>query len=319
MPNVNSFSKLFLFKGLAGANSFKVNNLLSLGCLCSIISIYLFNLMLIFVSLAKTSHCKWQDSKMVFNKELHTGSLSKAANSSKRIVFLLFITLSMLTGCSSALESSKYQFNDGFYRIRLYQQRAAKVYADVEEDSVTVYPILKKEGQWMADTSRGRSYYFAEISNENLFHRNTFSQHTFDVDFLTILLKYRPSTKELPHQLTTDLNGALYLGYRIDIYRFYYPQTPLFNYRKRMTHYGYSLGFIGNLGSTAITPWVTNNRVVEEYDGILAGGGIAGIMGINNFTIGLAIGADTLLDRNRTHWIYRGKPWLGLTLGLNLN
>ncbi|WP_165940196.1 MULTISPECIES: hypothetical protein [Dyadobacter] len=58
---------------------------------------------------------------------------------------------------------------------------------------------------------------------------------------------------------------------------------------------------------------------MSEYDGLVWGKGIAGIIGINNFTIGLAIGFDNLLDKNKQVWIYQGKPWLGLAFGLNLN
>jgi hypothetical protein len=47
--------------------------------------------------------------------------------------------------------------------------------------------------------------------------------------------------------------------------------------------------------------------------------GIAGIIGINNFTLGLAVGFDNLLDKNKKVWVYQGKPWLGLAFGLNSN
>lgn len=47
--------------------------------------------------------------------------------------------------------------------------------------------------------------------------------------------------------------------------------------------------------------------------------GIAGIVAINGFTVGLTFGFDKLLDKNRTVWIYEEKPWFGLAVGLNLN
>ena len=36
-------------------------------------------------------------------------------------------------------------------------------------------------------------------------------------------------------------------------------------------------------------------------------------------TLGFAVGADRLLDRNADRWIQEGKTWLGLVFGLNLN
>ena len=68
-----------------------------------------------------------------------------------------------------------------------------------------------------------------------------------------------------------------------------------------------------------MNPWVTNNQIVTEYDGVVWSKGVAGIIAINNFTIGLAIGFDDLLDNNKKYWIYQAKPWVGFAFGLNLN
>ena len=68
-----------------------------------------------------------------------------------------------------------------------------------------------------------------------------------------------------------------------------------------------------------MNPSVTNNQITTEYDGLVSSKGLAGIIGINNFTIGLALGYDNLLDANKKKWIYQGKPWIGLAFGLNLN
>ena len=68
-----------------------------------------------------------------------------------------------------------------------------------------------------------------------------------------------------------------------------------------------------------MNPWVTNNRIAIEYDGVVWTKGVTGIIGLNNFTTGLAVGWDHLLDRNMAYWIYQGKPWIGFVFGLNLN
>ncbi|GAB3813836.1 hypothetical protein GCM10028895_06320 [Pontibacter rugosus] len=56
-----------------------------------------------------------------------------------------------------------------------------------------------------------------------------------------------------------------------------------------------------------------------EYEGVVLLKGVAGIIGINNFSLGLTIGIDHLFDKNRDDWIYQHKPWVGLAFGLNLN
>jgi hypothetical protein len=64
---------------------------------------------------------------------------------------------------------------------------------------------------------------------------------------------------------------------------------------------------------------VTQDQIAYEYDGVIWTKGIAAVMAVNNFTVGLAVGADWLLDRNRRFWIYQNRPWVGLAFGLNLN
>ncbi len=56
-----------------------------------------------------------------------------------------------------------------------------------------------------------------------------------------------------------------------------------------------------------------------EYDGFIFMNGVAGIVAVNRLTFGLGIGLDILLDKNKSYWIYQHKPWIGLTVGLNLN
>ncbi|MDX5480835.1 MAG: hypothetical protein LPK07_04055, partial [Hymenobacteraceae bacterium] len=65
--------------------------------------------------------------------------------------------------------------------------------------------------------------------------------------------------------------------------------------------------------------FVTQGAIGYEYEGMVWLNGIAGIVGVNNITLGLAVGLDHLFDRNRHDWIYQHKPWIGLAFGLNLN
>lgn len=68
-----------------------------------------------------------------------------------------------------------------------------------------------------------------------------------------------------------------------------------------------------------MTPTNTFNKISQEYDGVVWNKGLAGILAINNFTVGLSLGIDNLLDKNKKVWIYESKPWVGIAFGLNLN
>lgn len=68
-----------------------------------------------------------------------------------------------------------------------------------------------------------------------------------------------------------------------------------------------------------MNPFVTQNQINYEYEGFALTSGVVGIYDAKKFNIGLAIGANLLLDENRKHWLYQHKPWLGLLFGFNLN
>lgn len=232
---------------------------------------------------------------------------------------MLIICLSPLVSCTSINQSSKYQFVDGIYKAKIFEKNKKRIYVGVGEDTITVFRLNNTKKVFHVDTLRSLAIAFPVIQQDTLFNSYNFTQRSFDLDILTIPIKYRPSEAGLPNQLNTNFNGAFYTGYRRDVYRLSYRRAPFRVYKRKITHYGYSLGLFTGIGSTAINPWVTRDVVAAEYDGIVWLKGIAGIAGINNFTFGLALGVDHLLDKNHHVWIYQGKPWLGLTLGLNLN
>lgn len=140
-----------------------------------------------------------------------------------------------------------------------------------------------------------------------------------DIDFLAIPLKYRLANSGVPAQLNTEINASAYFGLRTDRFSIGYEPSPLGIQERVIKHFGFSFGVLTGVGSTLVNPTTTNDQTVQEYDGIVWTKGVAGIFAINTFTIGVSIGFDNLLDQNRTIWIYESKPWLGFTLGLNLN
>lgn len=143
-------------------------------------------------------------------------------------------------------------------------------------------------------------------------------RYTFDIDVLTVPFKIRPAVKGFPEQLNANFDAALYLGRRLDSY-------TIENTRKgkskktRISGIGYGYGGFVGIGSVTMNPYVTNQRIDYEYDGFVLNGGIAGIFDAKKFNLGLAVGADFLVDKNRRNWIYQGKPWVGVLFGINLN
>lgn len=187
-------------------------------------------------------------------------------------------------------------------------------YIVVGADSILAFPIDKKQQESTVNTSNVIILAFPSVKNGSLIRSAHFTQTTFDLDILTIPFKYRFPVSDFPNQLTSNFNGAAYFGYRVDTYRLSYQKTPLHLYKRKITQYGFSISLFTGLGSTAMNPWVTNNQVSSEYDGVVFNKGLAGIVGMNNLTFGLGIGIKHLLDKNYKAWIYQGKPWLGSLL-----
>ena len=227
-----------------------------------------------------------------------------------------FICL-LLSGCSVMQKTTKKDLNSGYY-TQYINKLKQKVYIDVENETVYIYPTTIINNQLSIDTNTISKFYNKEIL---LFSKQvtTFSKPSLDIDFLTIPLKYRPLQKDVPKQLNTNLNGAVYVGYRIDQYVLNYIENPKGKADRNINHIGFSVGVFTGLGNTFISPTTTHNNLQHEYDGIVWSKGFAGIVAVNNFTLGIALGFDNLLDNNKNIWIYQSKPWLGLAFGLNLN
>jgi len=231
--------------------------------------------------------------------------------------FLLFLLLISISSCGALVNTSKTEFSDGFYTQKSDNKRE-KVFVDIDEDVLKVYATREVDGERIIDTTQVQQYSEHE-KNFQAKRLTSFRINTFDIDFLTIPLKFRPTQSGVPPQLNTELSGAVYLGIRTDKYIVNYKTNKLGNSDRVINHRGFSFGLLTGFGNTFMSPTTTDENIIQEYDGIVWTKGVAGIFAVNAITLGFAIGFDNLLDGNRQYWIYEGKPWLGLTLGLNLN
>ena len=229
------------------------------------------------------------------------------------------LLLFLLASCQGIKQSSKYGFTEGYYKSRLFHKKVKSLYVIPGDDSIKVYS-LKKRDKTIPDTVNKLKISFPKNGKPAEFNNYLFKQGSLDVDVLSILLKYRPAVRGFPNQLNTSiLNGAFYLGHRIDFYRLSYKRSPLQAYQRNITHYGFSYGLFTGIGAARIDEYVTLNNVQIQYDGFVNPSGIAAIIAVNKLTCGLTLGIDHLLDKNNKFWIYQGKLWVGLSVGLNLN
>lgn len=234
----------------------------------------------------------------------------------KRLFTILTFVL-LLSSCSILQTSPKQELTDGFYLKKIRNERQ-QVYIDVMDDSIQIYPTTSHNKTIAIDTLKPFELYSSEFKTK-VDLDFTLYRNSLDIDFLTIPSKFRFAENEVPPQLNSELNGVIYIGFRRDHYRIEYQKNPLKKYERRTIHFGYSVGLFTGFGNTFMSPTNTNDILQQEYDGIVWSKGLAGIIGVNNLSIGIAIGFDNLLDENKNIWIYENKPWIGLGFGLNLN
>ena len=208
----------------------------------------------------------------------------------------------LLSSCAGLKNNPKNQLVDGVYWYRSEDSNYRKTRVYVHEDSIVVADYRKP----------------ADIININSSGSQLFVKRTFDVDVMTVPFRFRPSTLNVPRQLTTDFNGNVYIGYRLDRFERSSKMTP-FGTNQHFTHRGITAGVFGGVASSSITPTTTNNMLSDEYDGFVLTRGLALMIGLNSLTVGIGIGWDYLTDRDKEIWVYQNKPWYGLTVGLNLN
>ena len=240
--------------------------------------------------------------------------------SNKNYYLVIAIAIAALQSCQTLKQSPKFGFVEGYYKSRIHHKKLKKVYVVPEEDSIKVY--TKKEIQRsLVDTLQSFKIAFPANKKPEAFESYTFRQNTFDIDIITILLRYRPPLGTRAYQFSpASFNTCVYFGYRTDSYHLHYIQTPLGTFKRNITHYGFSLGGFTGLGSVNINNGnVTQNAVPNPYDAIINITGLAAFVVVERFTYGVSLGYDHLLDKNRKLWVYQGQLWFGLTIGLNIH
>lgn len=216
------------------------------------------------------------------------------------MIRLAILMVGLITcSCAGFKNAPKFELQNDYYFFHQPGQKPARVFVNVKEDSIEVTRLDQS-----VEVVGGVDEYFVK--------------KTVDVDVMSIAFKYRPSSQDFPRQLNANFNGNVFLGYRIDRFWLDFKKTPA-GMKKQLYHKAITLGAFGGIGSTFISPWTTNNKITDEYDGFILSRGLAAMVGVNNLTVGVGLGWDYLADRDKSIWIYQNKPWVGVTIGLNVN
>ena len=227
---------------------------------------------------------------------------------------ILVILIGFATSCKTIEKASTHGLNSGYYTLKSENKNLQDVYLDVAVENINVYPHIKrkpdKANMFIIPLGITDSVATKEI---------IFKKESIDIDITSILLKYRPSVRGLNAQLNTDLNIALYAGWRHDNYNLLGKKDPLGRKYNQIGKLGYDVGFFTGLGTTMINAYTTQNEQMDEYSGMIIQAGFAGFIESSVASFGLSIGYDYLLNADSKIWVYKNKPWIGFIIGIALN
>lgn len=233
-------------------------------------------------------------------------------NSKKFVVLISFCGL--IASCKTLKTASLHGLTSGYYSLKSENKSLQDVYLDVHDDRIDIYRSKKQT----IDTSS--IFTLSPSTPDSLsFTHLTFKKQSLDIDITSIILKYRPAAGQSLSQLNTDLNIAVYVGWRYDHFRLDSKADPVGRKQHKIDNIGYDFGFFAGPGATMINPFTTNNQRSDEYSGMIIQTGFAGFLESDVASFGLSIGYDHLLNADRKFWIYRNKPWIGFIVGIALN
>lgn len=232
-----------------------------------------------------------------------------------RFINCIFISV-IAAGCAPLDEIYSHEFSSGYYKLKSPDKNSGKLYLNMNEDSISVYPLSHDVKSGGFDISLAKSYQISSVGPGSNIHNSTFIRTSVDIDLSTVLLKYRPGAADVPSQLNTNVNGVIYTGFRKDYFKIKSNLSKINEINTFIRHSGFDFGFFAGIGITPVNPTVTENKTPQEYDGIVFQKGFSVFTTYENMSVGLAVGFDNLLDNNNSIWIYNNKPWFGIMLGI---
>ena len=224
------------------------------------------------------------------------------------LTILMFSICVLMSSCKILEPSMSTVIDNGDYSMKSNDSNSVKVYLDNENEEM----ILSSYNHDSTEI-----HLFRE-SNKMINPIFLNQKNMLDIDLITTPVKFRPSQKMMQPQLNAAINASVFLGLRNN-YNIVSYKKGYNKYQRYISSYGLSYGLFAGLSNTSMNPWVTNNNITQEYDGVVFTKGVSTILGLNKFTIGLSFGFDNLLDANKKYWIYEGKPWGVVSFGLNIN
>lgn len=144
----------------------------------------------------------------------------------------------------------------------------------------------------------------------------------FQIQAISVPFKFRPAVRNnprildsLPAQTETGFTLGFAAGTKYTKNTFSLNKNILGSYVNKVSIY--PGGFL-SFGTTALTRLKTYGSVNFDRNVPLISIGGFIMFGFNNINIGYTIGIDNPISKYGSNWVYKGRIWQGLTIGLDL-
>jgi hypothetical protein len=230
------------------------------------------------------------------------------------IVVSLILIIFLFPSCKIIEQSSVHAFEDGYYSVQKDTLQPEKLYSVVSENEIAVWRVSP-------DSNNKMIWQIPLTDSLSTWQGNEFrfTKSSLDIDLSSVLLKYRPGIYKLPAQWINEFNLAIYTGWRKDRYRIYQKTDPVGRSKIHQTHRGFDAGLFAGAGSTLVNPFSTRSLISNEYNALFLQLGGAGFLETRFASFGIAVGKDYLTGPDFNKWIYQGKWWLGMMVGVAIN
>jgi len=232
-------------------------------------------------------------------------------------VLAIGLLMVISVSCVSTGKIARHDFDSGFYNLKTQGAQPSSVYAKVTEDSVIIYPVITNGKKELPNMSSGTGIKLSKEKTDNYLNKSCFTNNSIDIDLTSILFKYRQPKDDVPAQFSADLNFAIFLGFRKDYYKMASSTRQPHDEISFIRQVGFDLGIFAGIGTSPVNPTNTNNKTSQQYDAMIFQKGVAGFISYGKMSLGLALGFDNLMDKNRPSWVFDQKPYLGLVIGIS--
>jgi hypothetical protein len=230
-------------------------------------------------------------------------------------IFIWSVPLLFITGCVPFDKIYSHDFSPGYFKLKSPGKEPENIYIDLKDDSVLVYQFSGKR-PLLSDIELTKRVDINKIIPGDYLYNSSLVKASFDFDLSTVPVKFRPEQGDVPSQMNASVNGVLYAGFRKDFFKILTHTSELNETNSFVRQTGFDFGLFAGLGITMVNPTVTMNQTTQEYDGIVFQKGFAVFFTFENMSVGIGLGFDNLIDKNKNIWIYNQKPWIGIVLGV---